>query len=126
MAAQFVKDSTKLLRRVMSGIITGPHFIKFFNTPGPIEVGTMVAVLEVGAFGELAVQISAGTVVTRYMLLVTSIAAGRVGDIIGRRGTLFIGAVVFTMGGVVQTFTTGYWVMILGRIISGFGVGLLS
>jgi MFS family permease len=61
-----------------------------------------------------------------YILLVTSIAAGRVGDIIGRRGTLFIGGVVFTIGGTVQTFTTGYWVMVLGRIVSGFGVGLLS
>ncbi|KAF9819938.1 hypothetical protein IEO21_01799 [Rhodonia placenta] len=35
---------------VMSGVITGPHFRKFFNSPGAIEVGTMVAVLEIGAF----------------------------------------------------------------------------
>lgn len=60
------------------------------------------------------------------MLSVTSIAAGRVGDIIGRRGTLFIGGVVFTVGGAIQTFTIGFWTMVLGRIISGFGVGLLS
>ncbi|KAK0504376.1 general substrate transporter [Armillaria luteobubalina] len=92
---------------VMSGIIMGPHFIQFFGRPGPIQVGSMVAVLEVGAF-------------------VTSLAAGQVGDIIGRKGTLFIGAVVFTLGGVVQTFTTGFAVMVVGRIVSGFGVGLLS
>ena len=35
--------------RVMSGIITGPHFRKYFNQPGSIETGTMVAVLEIGA-----------------------------------------------------------------------------
>jgi MFS family permease len=58
--------------------------------------------------------------------IVTTIAAGRVGDIIGRKGTLFIGALVFTVGGAVQTFTTGFWTMVVGRIISGFGVGLLS
>ncbi|KAI6008279.1 general substrate transporter [Pisolithus orientalis] len=92
---------------VMSGIITGPYFKQFFNSPGPIEVGTMVAVLELGA-------------------LTTSIAAGRVGDIIGRKGTLFIGALVFTIGGAIQTFTTGFYVMIIGRVVSGFGVGLLS
>ena len=34
----------------MSGIITGPHFRKYFNSPGSLEVGTMVAVLEIGAF----------------------------------------------------------------------------
>ncbi|KAA1468280.1 general substrate transporter [Dentipellis sp. KUC8613] len=92
---------------VMSGIITGPHFRKFFHTPGSVELGTMVAVLEIGAF-------------------ITSLAAGRVGDIIGRRGTLFIGAVVFGIGGAIQTFTTGFAVMVVGRVISGFGVGLLS
>lgn len=37
-------------RSVMSGIITGPHFRKYFNSPGSLEVGTMVAVLEIGAF----------------------------------------------------------------------------
>ncbi|KAI0660375.1 general substrate transporter [Cubamyces menziesii] len=92
---------------VMSGVITGPYFRKYFNEPTAIEVGTMVAVLEIGAF-------------------VTSVAAGRVGDTLGRRGTLFSGAVVFAIGGAIQTFTPGFWVMVVGRIISGLGVGLLS
>ncbi|KAF9569873.1 general substrate transporter [Agrocybe pediades] len=92
---------------VMSGIITGPYFRKYFNNPGPIETGTVVAILEVGAF-------------------ITSVAAGRVGDIIGRRGTLLAGAIVFTLGGFIQTVTIGFWTMMLGRITSGFGVGLLS
>lgn len=35
----------------MSGIITGPHFRRYFNQPDAIQLGTMVAVLEVGAFG---------------------------------------------------------------------------
>ncbi|KAF8871984.1 general substrate transporter [Gymnopilus junonius] len=92
---------------VMSGVITGPHFLKFFDNPDAINVGTMVAVLEIGAF-------------------VTSIGAGRIGDLIGRRGTLFSGAVVFTIGGAIQAFTIGFRTMVLGRLISGFGVGLLS
>ena len=37
--------------RVMSGVITGPYFLKFFDDPSALAVGTMVAVLEVGAFG---------------------------------------------------------------------------
>lgn len=39
----------------MSGIITGPHFIKYFERPDAVAIGTMVAVLEVGAFGMLFV-----------------------------------------------------------------------
>lgn len=58
--------------------------------------------------------------------LATSIAAGRVGDIIGRKGTLFTGAFIFTIGGAIQTFTTGFHMMIVGRVVSGCGVGLLS
>ncbi|KAJ7133482.1 hypothetical protein C8R44DRAFT_829310 [Mycena epipterygia] len=96
---------------VMSGIITGPHFIEYFHSPGSVKLGTMVAVLEVGNFSNDAL---------------TSLAAGRVGDIIGRKGTLFIGALVFTLGGAIQTFTFSFGMMVLGRIVSGFGVGLLS
>ncbi|KIJ26124.1 hypothetical protein M422DRAFT_272817 [Sphaerobolus stellatus SS14] len=92
---------------VMSGIITGPYFKKYFHQPLPHEVGTMVAVLEIGAF-------------------ITSIAAGRIADIIGRRMTLFWGATIFVAGGAIQTGTTGYLMMVIGRITSGFGVGLLS
>ncbi|KAI0687760.1 general substrate transporter [Cytidiella melzeri] len=92
---------------VMSGIITGPRFLKYFNDPSALEVGTMVAVLEIGAF-------------------VTSVAAGRIGDILGRRGTLFSGAVIFAVGGAIQTFTNGFTIMVVGRIVAGFGVGLLS
>jgi MFS family permease len=57
---------------------------------------------------------------------VTSVAAGQIGDIFGRRGTLCAGAVIFGIGGAVQTFTTGFTVMVVGRVISGLGVGLLS
>lgn len=109
---------------VMSGIITGPHFIRFFGGLDAIQVGTIVAVLEIGAFGELAASIPRNQ--HNQLYIATSVAAGRVGDMIGRKGTLFIGAVVFTVGGVLQTFTVGFWSMILGRVISGFGVGLLS
>jgi hypothetical protein len=45
--------SEHLLPSVMSGVITGPYFLKFFNDPTALEVGTMVAVLEIGAFGNV-------------------------------------------------------------------------
>ncbi|KAI6108424.1 general substrate transporter [Pisolithus croceorrhizus] len=93
---------------VMSGVITGPYFKQFFNSPGPIEVGTMVAVLELGA-------------------LATSIAAGRVGDIIGRKGTLFAGRLrLYNRRCYPNIHLQGFYVMIIGRVVSGFGVGLLS
>ncbi|KAL7274503.1 Ribulose bisphosphate carboxylase large chain [Rhizina undulata] len=92
---------------VMSGIITGPYFKDYFNQPTRAQIGTMVAILEVGAF-------------------ISSLIVGRVGDIIGRRKTILYGAIIFVMGGALQTLASGMSSMILGRIIAGVGVGALS
>jgi MFS family permease len=92
---------------VMSGVITGPYFKAYFNQPTSSELGNMVAVLEIGAF-------------------ITSLLAAPLADNYGRRFVLRAGALVFTIGGAFQTFCSGFWWMILGRITSGFGVGMLS
>ncbi|ORY28027.1 putative receptor [Naematelia encephala] len=92
---------------VMSGIITGPYFKAYFHQPTSAELGNMVAVLEIGAF-------------------ITSLLAAPLADNYGRRMTLRAGAFVFTVGGAIQTFCTSYMTMVIGRIISGFGVGMLS
>ena len=67
----------------------------------------MVAILEVGAF-------------------IASLAIGRVGDMLGRRRTILAGSIVFFIGGALQTAANGMPMMLLGRIIAGFGVGALS
>ncbi|TAQ84912.1 hypothetical protein B7494_g6760 [Chlorociboria aeruginascens] len=92
---------------VMSGIITGPYFKDAFNQPTRAEVGTMVAILEIGAF-------------------CSSLVVGRVGDIIGRRKTILYGSCIFFVGGALQSFAHGMVMMLLGRIIAGVGVGMLS
>lgn len=40
--------------------------------------------------------------------------------------TLRMGALIFTVGGAFQTFCGGLTSMVIGRVISGFGVGFLS
>ncbi|CED84409.1 general substrate transporter [Phaffia rhodozyma] len=92
---------------VMSGIITGPYFQAYFQNPDPVKIGTMVSVLEIGAF-------------------VTSLIAGKLADIKGRTFTIGLGSFIFVIGGALQTFTTGFNSMIVGRLVSGFGVGMLS
>lgn len=60
------------------------------------------------------------------LTVVTSLLAAPLADNFGRRITLRLGAFIFTLGGGIQTFCSGFWTMVLGRIISGFGVGMLS
>lgn len=82
-------------------------FIDYFKHPSKAEVGTMVAILEVGAF-------------------ISSLLVGRIGDVIGRRRTILYGSMVFFIGGAFQTVATGMPMMLLGRIVAGLGVGALS
>lgn len=92
---------------VMSGLITGPYFKDYFNQPSRAEIGTMVAILEIGA-------------------LIASLVTGRIGDVIGRKKTILYGALIFVLGGATQTFATGMPMMMLGRIVAGLGVGALT
>ncbi|MCJ1415389.1 hypothetical protein MMC32_001721 [Xylographa parallela] len=92
---------------VMSGIITGAYFKDYFHQPTFAEIGTMVAILEVGAF-------------------ISSLLVGRIGDIIGRRRTILYGSMIFFTGGALQSFANGMPMMIVGRIVAGLGVGALS
>ncbi|KAI9368639.1 hypothetical protein BJX61DRAFT_546340 [Aspergillus egyptiacus] len=92
---------------VMSGIITGWYFKDYFNQPSRAEIGTVVAILEIGAF-------------------ISSLLVGKIGDSIGRRKTILYGSLVFFIGGGFQTFANGLPMMMVGRIIAGLGVGALS
>lgn len=67
----------------------------------------MVAILEIGA-------------------LISSLVVGRIGDIIGRRKTIFYGSCVFVVGGALQAFALDIPMMLVGRILAGLGVGMLS
>jgi MFS family permease len=85
----------------------GVYFKHYFNQPSAAELGTMVAILEVGAF-------------------VSSLVVGRIGDVLGRRRTILYGSLIFIVGGALQAFANGMPMMLLGRIIAGLGVGTLS
>jgi MFS family permease len=85
----------------------GPYFKDYFHDPSAAEIGTMIAILEVGAF-------------------ISSLVVGKLGDILGRRKTILYGSMIFSVGGSLQTLATGMAMMMLGRIIAGVGVGMLS
>ncbi|KAI0154353.1 putative MFS monosaccharide transporter [Xylariaceae sp. FL1272] len=87
--------------------LVGPYFRAYFNDPSRAEVGTMVAILEIGA-------------------LISSLAVGKIGDVIGRRKTILYGSIIFFVGGALQTFAANMPMMMLGRIVAGLGVGSLS
>ncbi|SCU81246.1 LAMI_0B05358g1_1 [Lachancea mirantina] len=92
---------------VMSGVITGKDFKDTFNDPSRAAIGNMVSILEIGA-------------------LVSSLMVGKLGEKWGRRRTIRYGSFVFILGGLFQTFALKMRDLVIGRVISGLGVGLLS
>lgn len=86
---------------------SGDYFKVYFHDPTPVQIATMVAILEVGAF-------------------ISSLVVGRVGDIIGRRKTIFYGSCIFFVGGAMQSFAVNMIMMMVGRVLAGLGVGMLS
>lgn len=55
--------------------------------------------------------------------LVGSLTAGKTSDVIGRRNTIALSAVIFLVGSVLMGYGPNYIVLMLGRCIAGVGVG---
>jgi MFS transporter, SP family, sugar:H+ symporter len=56
-----------------------------------------------------------------------AIIAGDIADFTGRRTTVIIGCIIFTVGVILQTASAeGLGLIVAGRLIAGFGVGFVS
>jgi len=58
--------------------------------------------------------------------LVSSLAASRVTAVLGRRNTIILGGVIFVVGGALNGGAANIAMLILGRILLGFGVGFTN
>lgn len=92
---------------LMSSLLTNTYFKEYYDYPSPAAIGTMIAILEIGA-------------------LFSSFEAGKVGDKIGRRRTIRWGSFIFVIGGLLQTFSPNIHILGFGRLISGIAIGFLT
>ncbi|KAJ8662625.1 hypothetical protein O0I10_001587 [Lichtheimia ornata] len=92
---------------VMSAILVNQRWLELFHYPDATMKGFIVAIFELGA-------------------LATSIIAGWVIDYLGRVAAIRIGGAIFIVGGTLQTASNNTVMLLLGRLIAGFGVGFFS
>lgn len=92
---------------VCSGILTFVTFDSYFNHPTATEIGLVISILEIGA-------------------MISSLMVAKLSDKFGRKRTILIGTFVFMIGGTLQSFAPNLYVFSVGRVLSGFGVGILS
>ncbi|KAI5848955.1 general substrate transporter [Tricharina praecox] len=93
---------------VISHIIANPHFNNFFGTESASPIlGAVVSVFSGGA-------------------VVGSAGSGFLLDTYGRRFTIQTGAVISILGVMLQASATNLTMMLIGRIVSGFAIGMMS
>lgn len=107
----------------MSGVLAMPYFIRLYTGnpyPDPTNLDAVAAFHLTARDQSLTTSIlSAGT-------FFGAIIAGDVADFIGRRSTIIIGCVVFSIGGILETASTTLALMVVGRLVAGVGVGYIS
>ncbi|KAJ2526688.1 high affinity glucose transporter, partial [Coemansia sp. RSA 1937] len=92
---------------VLASILEFDKWKSYFHHPGSIGVGVIVSALTAGCF-------------------VGSLIAGRIADKYSRKRTIMIACVVFSLGAAIQCGSINRAMLIVGRFISGLGVGVLS
>lgn len=91
----------------MGGYINGAPFLTTFNNPSQSVISTVVAIYEIGGFF--------GSIFTSF-----------VGEIYGRRQMTAMGAICLIVGAIIQASSFELGQLIVGRIVSGCGVGILQ
>lgn len=92
---------------VLGGLVSQPSFLDAIGNPSASYLGTIVALYNIGC-------------------LVGCMLAAIWGNDLGRKKTIIIGNGIMIIGAVIQAATYGSGQLIAGRLISGFGNGMLS
>lgn len=117
----------------MGGVLAMPYFIKQYTGleyPDVKFPGMDPSEKEYQDYAKTFVVSSSETsLVTSILSAGTffgAIIAGDLADFIGRRLTIILGCLIFCVGGILETASTGVGVMSAGRVVAGFGVGFIS
>ncbi|KAK9454726.1 general substrate transporter [Dipodascopsis uninucleata] len=91
----------------ISAFVDNEQYREYFNYPSDVEQGLITAVMSGGSF-------------------MGSIISGRLSDKLGRKSAVQTGAIVWMVGSVVQCTVLSMTQLIIGRMISGFAIGICS
>ncbi|KAJ5818835.1 hexose carrier protein [Penicillium riverlandense] len=91
----------------MGGLTTSPEFLSVFGNPSASLLAFLVASYEVGALMGALFQFLQG-------------------DRFGRKPNNMAGAVIVSIGAILQATTSGLAQFLVGRIVAGFGLGMMT
>ncbi|OKP14023.1 High-affinity glucose transporter [Penicillium subrubescens] len=103
---------------IMSGLLVNPVFVsRFFKNFGGADGSTSSVDPSITGISVACLQASAA---------VGALIAGRLGDMVGRKKCVRIGAFIYFFSAFIQMFAPGFATFVAGRTIQGLGVGFLS
>jgi len=91
----------------MGGLTTSPIFLEQFGNPNASLLGFLVSAYEVGA-------------------MIGALATFIIGDRLGRKPNNIAGTVIVAVGAAIQTSSFGIGQFVAGRLIAGFGLGMMT
>jgi sugar porter (SP) family MFS transporter len=91
----------------MGGLTTSPEFLGVFGNPNSSLLGFLVAAYEVGA-------------------MCGAIYEFTIGDRFGRKPNNIAGAIIVAIGAILQTSSFGLAQFLVGRLVAGFGLGMMT
>jgi MFS family permease len=103
---------------IMSGLLVNEVFVsRFFKNYGGADGTTGGVDPSITGISVACLQAAAA---------VGALVAGRLGDMIGRKKCVRVGAFIYFFASFIQIFAPGFATFIAGRTIQGVGVGFLS
>ncbi|GES66380.1 major facilitator superfamily domain, general substrate transporter [Aspergillus terreus] len=103
---------------IMSGLLVNPVFVsRFFKNFGGADGSTSSVDPSITGISVACLQASAA---------VGALVAGRLGDMVGRKKCVRIGAFIYFFSAFIQMFAPGFATFVAGRTVQGLGVGFLS
>ncbi|KAK4964412.1 hypothetical protein LTR66_012300 [Elasticomyces elasticus] len=103
----------------ISGVLGMAFFKKEFGHPVPTSIDETGFLYSTSNKSLIVSILSAGT-------FFGALFAGALADWIGRRMTIIIGCIVFSVGVILQVASTSVGLLVPGRLIAGVGVGFVS
>ena len=97
-----------IINKSPGGILSMPQFLSYMGYPGNFLQGGITASIQAGSF--------AGSLLTGAFLA----------DRLGRRKTILLGSLIFTIGVAIATAANNVEALVAGRVINGLGNGCLA
>lgn len=110
----------------INGVLAMNYFVTLYTGKDPNDPAYATGGSQEGGFAIASWQKSLIVSILSAGTFFGALIAGDFADFIGRRATIIAGCGIFIIGVILQTASTGYRLLVGGRVVAGLGIGFVS